>query len=133
MYSVLVLIIGGGVMRLKVKNFHVANVNDRLIAKYKELFPLSGSDSSIAKHLIEKELLYREIETAKDVEDAKKYAENLYFSSVGEWVDQKLRSLVENRISICKNCPCKESDDFCPIHNCYVNPNSQACFDQKGN
>ena len=114
-------------MRFRKFGIHYGTLNDGLLAKYKNVYPQMKSDAGIACYLIESRLIFRTIETFEDMEAAKEYAHNLFYSDLGEWINAQLRADIINKISICKNCPLIEKNNFCPILGSFVNPNQTGC------
>lgn len=114
-------------MRLRVNGVHVANVEDQLIELYKKYFPAEITNEQLVKQIIEKDLLFSNLNNEKSINEAKELASNLFFDDIGSWVEHWIRTRIFDKLPICRNCPCKDERDFCPIQNIFVNPNFKAC------
>lgn len=114
-------------MRFRKCGIQAAVVNDTLLNEYKKLFPQMKNNTDIICYIIENRLIFRPIQSIEDIKDAKKYASNLLYSSLGEWVDAQLRTAVMDHLSLCKNCNIIGANGFCPVLGAFMNPNQVAC------
>jgi len=114
-------------MRFRKFGIQAAAVNDALLTEYKKIFPQMKNDADIVGYMIESRLIFRPIQNVEDIEDAKKYASNMFYSSLGEWVDAQLRSDIMDHLSLCKNCKVIGKNGYCPILCAFVNPNQVGC------
>lgn len=114
-------------MRYRKFGLQYATVNDELLSEYKNRFPKMKTDVHIITYLIESRLIFRPIQNIEDIEDAKKYASNMFYSSLGEWVDAQLRADIMDHLSLCKNCEIIGENGYCPILCAFVNPNQVGC------
>lgn len=117
-------------MRFRKFGVHYGTVNDNLLNAYKEMYNMK-SDAGAVNYLIESRLLFRSIESSEDMEDAKKYAENLLFKDIGEWLDCQMRNDIISKLSICKNCQLYEENNYCPILNAFLNPYQKGCHNMQ--
>lgn len=116
-------------VRLKIDDMNVANVEERIVDLYMSFNPAlkETSKRAVIRSIIEKELLYKPIESKKDIEEAKELAGNAYYKDVGDWVEGWIRDKVKDKLPICRNCPYRQDNDYCPTLNAFINPNFKAC------
>ena len=111
---------------------YYARINDELLTEYKNTFPQVNSDANnIVSYIIETRLIFRNIQNIEDMEDAKKYVKNMFYSGLSEWVDAQLRKDIMNHVSICKNCKMLSENSFCPILGAFVNPYQKSCHNMQ--
>ncbi len=116
-------------IRLRINGMNVANVNEQLLEFYKQ-HTVSYKDTplpAIIRSIIETNLLYCPIECEKDITEAKNLAANSFYRSIGEWVDGWIREQIQEILPLCRNCSYRGENDFCPILNVFINPNSKSC------
>lgn len=114
-------------MRIRKLGVQLAIVNDELVEKYMQLKPEHKTAMDTVCYLIESRLLYRSIQSLSDIQEAKRYATNLLYESLGEWVNDQMRNDIKDVLPVCKNCNMLESNYFCPILGAFINPNQVSC------
>ena len=118
-------------MRYRKFGLQYATVNDELLSEYKKRFPQMKADVHIITYLIESRLIFRPVQNVDDMEEAKKYVQNMFYSDLGEWVNSQLREDIIRDISICKNCAALGANSFCPILGAFVNPYQKGCHNMQ--
>ena len=107
-------------------------VNANLLKIYREYIKDSDqmSDDLIIQKLVEGRLIKKKAENEKDLIEAAVLCRKLFFTDIAEWVDYQIRRDLEPVFRICRNCMYRQSNDFCALNNCMINPNfyNKECF-----
>lgn len=107
-------------------------VNANLLTIYRTYIEDSDqmSDALIIQKLVEGRLIKKETENEKDLVEAAVLCRKLFFNDIAEWVDYQMRQDLEPVFRTCRNCMYRQSNDFCALNNCMINPNfyDKDCF-----
>ena len=105
-------------------------VNKDLLKYYKQHMDMADADDlEFLFVLISSKLIYQDYSGEKFINEAKKISSDIWFNSVGEWVDYYMRTSLGRNFPMCANCFFFREDHVCEgeLYGYKVNPNFEDC------
>lgn len=113
--------------RIRIHAVYVGSVRKDIWDVYSKAVGVNNVTEHV-RYLVEKEILCKQINNAKDITEATSLLQNIYYNNIGEWVSDYMRRKSLPHICLCKNCQYLEEDGFCPIVSGYPIPLLKGCL-----